>query len=196
MRKISILVDGFIRECGVERWEATSTATLVETGAGNIVCDPGLNKTLLELGLQTKNYKFKDIDWVFLTHWHPITSYNVSLFTKAKIVDSRYVYWNGKIEAHKGKIPGTQLNIWKTPGHTVDHGALIVPVENDDVYVVAGDSFWWETDEDQLTDRKSLLEKKDELAVDKKALRKSREDILAVADFIIPGHGKMFEVAR
>ena len=61
--------------------------------------------------------------------------------------------------------------------------------------VVAGDVFWWAEDEEQLTDRKSLLEKKDALAVDEKALRKSREAILGVADFIIPGHGRMFEVA-
>ena len=54
--------------------------------------------------------------------------------------------------------------------------------------------FWWAEDEEQITDRKSLLEKKDALAVDNKALRKSRQDILAVADFIIPGHGKTFEV--
>lgn len=195
MRQITVLVEGYAREWSSSGWEATSTATLIETGAGNIVCDPGLNVELLEKGLAAKNLKFRDIDWVFLTHWHPITSYAVALFTKAKVVDSKGVYWAGKLDIHQGKIPGTEINIWKTPGHTLDHSVLVVPIEDETVYVVAGDNFWWAEDEEQLTDRKSLLEKKDALAVDEKALLKSRKDILAVADFIIPGHGKMFEIA-
>ena len=98
-----------------------------------------------------------------------------------------------KQDLHEGKIPGTNIIIMKTPGHTMDHASLVVPVKGK-TYVVAGDVFWWAENEEQLTDRKSLLNKKDPLAVDEKALRKSREDILEIADFIIPGHGKMFEV--
>jgi len=100
--------------------------------------------------------------------------------------------------------PGTNTNIlnrglkeygliMKTPGHSMDHASLVVPTKGK-TYVVAGDVFWWAEDEEQLTDRKSLLNKKDPLAVDEKALRKSRENILAVADLIIPGHGRVFEV--
>ena len=109
------------------------------------------------------------------------------------MVDYESWYTADKQDLHDGVIPGTNLKILKTPGYTLDHASLIVPVGKL-VYAVAGDVFWWAEDEEQLTDRKSLLEKKDALAVDQKALRKSRETILGIADFVIPGHGKTFKV--
>jgi len=194
IKSVTVLVEGYAKEWGSSGWEATSTVTLVQDNGLNIICDPGTNINALEAGLKECGLKYSDIDWVFLTHWHPVTCLNVALFNKAKMIDSRSIYWGGRQDLHDGKIPGTDdFYIRLTPGHCADHASLIVPLD-DTVYVVAGDVFWWAADEDQITDRKSLLEKKDSLAIDQKALRKSRESILGTADFIIPGHGKTFKV--
>jgi glyoxylase-like metal-dependent hydrolase (beta-lactamase superfamily II) len=64
------------------------------------------------------------------------------------------------------------------------------------VVVVAGDVFWWADREEQKTDRESLLFHKDPFAKDEKALLASRRKILELADWIIPGHGKMFKNSR
>ena len=60
--------------------------------------------------------------------------------------------------------------------------------------IVAGDVFWWWSDEEQRTNREGLLGREDPYVKDAAALKKSREELLALADYIIPGHGKMFQV--
>jgi len=68
----------------------------------------------------------------------------------------------------------------------------------DGTVAVAGDIFWWTTDEEppfvKTPDGKQKfdIEKKDEFATDMEELKHSREEILSIADWIIPGHGKMF----
>jgi len=191
--KISVLGEGYAREWESSGWEASSSVTLIQTTKFNIICDPGPNTNFLDAKLQEFDLRCGDINWVFLTHMHFDHCNQMARFP-ANFIDYESWYTADKQDLHEGVIPGTNLKILKTSGHTLDHASLIVPVGKL-VYVVAGDVFWWAEDEEQLTDRKSLLEKKDALAVDEKALRKSREAILGVADFIIPGHGRMFEVA-
>jgi len=193
MNKISVLGEGYAREREGVGWEASSAVTLIQTKKFNIICDPGTNTNILNRGLKKHGLDhYRDINWVFLTHSHFDHNYRMALLG-GNCIDYESWYSADKQDLHEGKIPGTNIIIMKTPGHTMDHASLVVPVKGK-TYVVAGDVFWWAENEEQLTDRKSLLNKKDPLAVDEKALRKSREDILEIADFIIPGHGKMFEV--
>lgn len=195
MNKITVLGDGYANKWEKNGWEASSTVTLIQTGKFNIICDPGTNTNILENGLRRNGLTYQDIDGVFLTHMHFDHCYRMALFGGASFWDYESWYSADKQELHDGKPYKSDITIIKTPGHTLDHASFVVPVK-DKIYVVAGDVFWWEGGEEQLTDRKSLLEKKDPLAVDEKALRKSRESLLGVADFIIPGHGKMFAVGR
>ena len=61
--------------------------------------------------------------------------------------------------------------------------------------VLAGDVFWWADGEEQLVD----INKEDDAhpaELDMKALIKSRRVLLEKADYIIPGHGKMFKVEK
>jgi len=114
------------------------------------------------------------------------------IFPKAKALDDELVYDKDKEYEHGGKVPGTNLKILPTPGHEKSHGSLIVPTEKGTV-VVAGDVWWWKTSHKQKTDRESLLNLKDIYVKDKRALLESRKKILEIADWIIPGHGKMFK---
>jgi len=86
------------------------------------------------------------------------------------------------------------MEIIQTPGHSPEHCSLVVPAE-EGIYVIAGDVFWWADDEEQKID----VEKKDDAhpaEVNMQNLIESRKNILEVADYIIPGHGKTFKVEK
>jgi glyoxylase-like metal-dependent hydrolase (beta-lactamase superfamily II) len=59
--------------------------------------------------------------------------------------------------------------------------------------VVVGDIFWWTEKGEPKKDFESLINLEDPYVKDEKALKESRKKILEVADWIIPGHGKMFK---
>ena len=83
----------------------------------------------------------------------------------------------------------TMLQVFASPGHTLDSVSVKVVTE-DGVVVVAGDTFEKEEDIDDETIWK-LAGSEDE-----QQQMKSRNDILALADFIVPGHGPMFNNKR
>jgi len=193
MNKVKVLVEGYAKEYGSGGYQASSSVTLIETDLVKIVCDPGINLDLLSQSLAKEDLRYAEIDYVFLTHTHIDHAYSLALFNKAKVVDYELIYDNDKELPHHGKLGKSGLEIISTPGHSDDHCSLVVPTEKG-VYVAAGDVFWWIDDEEQKTDRKSLLSHRDLIAVDSKALIKSRKKVLEVADWVIPGHGKVFRV--
>jgi len=194
MNKVNVLIEGYAKELK-NGWKASSTTTLIQTDNLNILCDPGINYPLLSKKLKKKNLKPNDIDWIFLSHTHIDHSYNMAYFPQAKVIDLETIYDKDDEYDHGGKIPSTDLKIIPTPGHALEHCSLVIPT-NKGVYVVAADAFWWTNNEDQKTDKESLLSKDDPFTVDKKDLLQSRQKVLKLADYIIPGHGKMFEVEK
>ena len=72
-----------------------------------------------------------------------------------------------------------------TPGHTLDSVSVRV-VTDKGVYVIAGDTFEKEEDLEDDNIWKEAGSESEELQLN------SRRNILAEADFIIPGHGPMF----
>jgi len=194
MNQIKILIEGYAREWGDSGYEASSAATLILADKVKILCDPGINWELLKTGLDKEKLKPVDIDWIFLTHTHIDHCYNMARFPQAKLFDGKCIYEKDKDYVHGGEIFGLDVEIVKTPGHTLDHTSLLVPARNG-VYAVAGDVFWWIEDEEQKTDKRSLLEKKDPIdGVDPYSLTDSRKLLLKKAQYIIPGHGKVFKV--
>jgi len=131
------------------------------------------------------------VDLIFVTHTHLDHIINLRLFPETDVCDSSFIY-RGDEEIPCGNfVPGTEVEVLPTPGHTPDHASLLVTVENE-VWLVAGDLFWWRDDAVQRTDRKSLLALEDESATDPAALMTSRMRALARAEVVIPGHGKVF----
>ena len=91
-------------------------------------------------------------------------------------------------------VLGKDIEIIDTPGHVLEHLSLIVNTEDGKV-AVAGDVIWWLDDEDQILD----INQKDHsqaVDLDMEALVESRKKLLKIADYIIPGHGKMFKVDK
>ena len=196
MPKIKVLIEGYVREeNGNER--ASSSVTLIQDHNLNILIDVGMDKQLLSGALKNEGLSPADINFVVLTHTHLDHCMLVGIFENAQILDDSNIYTlDGKISGHDAKIPGTDIEIIATPGHDQFHCAVLVNTEEFGKVAVAADLFWWPDNREQKTDYNSLLNLDDPYLKDKAALQSSREKILKIADYIVPGHGKPFKVAK
>ncbi len=196
MAKVKILIEGYAREKDGAEFASSST-TLIQEVDLKIIVDPGTNRELLLEALRKENLSPDKINYVILTHYHLDHSLLAGVFEKAKILDNEDIYsWDGKIESHGGKIPGTDIEIIKTPGHDMFHCSVLVQDENLGKVAIAGDVFWWEDSQEQKTDKGSLIELQDPYVKNEEDLVNSRKKVLAFADYIIPGHGKPFKVEK
>lgn len=195
MDKVKVLIEGYARE--IEKgWLASSTVTLVESNDKKIIVDPGCNRPKLLEELEKIGLAPSDIDFVLLTHTHVDHALLVGIFDKAQVLNDTEIYNNDEQVEHGGKVPCMDLEIVPTPGHDQFHCSLLVNDEKLGKVAVAGDLFWWVEGEEQKTDLDSLLNHEDPYVKNKEELIASRKKILNAADWIIPGHGKMFKVEK
>lgn len=188
MHRIKVLIQGYA-EITQSGWTASSTTTLITTDQGkHILVDPGCNVMQLNNALHKLKFSYDAIEYVFLTHHHLDHILAAGLFTKSRIIDAEAMYIQDIGILRGETIPDTDIQIIPTPGHEDEHASLLVQTKEGKV-AVAGDVFWWANNEKQEID----LDKPDEFASDMQALRKSREHLLSIADWIIPGHGKKFK---
>lgn len=193
MTEVKVLIEGYAKKKDNE-WTACSSVVLIK-GTVNIVVDPGTRRELLLKTLENESLRPENIDYVVITHYHLDHSFLMAIFPNAKLLDNTEMYIDDKISEHEGRIPETNIEIIQTPGHAKEHCSLIVPTEKGKI-VIAGDLFWWREDEKQETSADLLIDVKDPYVKDENALRESRKRILKDADYIIPGHGKMFKVKK
>lgn len=192
MAKVKVLIEGYDKKSPGCVWHAAPTVILVQDRGLNIIVDPGNKRELLLAKLKKGNLKPEDIDYVLITHWHVDHSLLAGIFPKAKILDNELIYEGDIAKKHKGVIPETKLKIVSTSGHDLTDCSLLVPTDKGLVAIV-GDLFWWSAGQKRKLDKSSLLNLEDKYVKDKKALLKSRKKILEIADWIIPGHGRMFK---
>ena len=191
MAEVKVLIEGYARQTD-EGWQASSSAILIEDNDRKILVDPGTNRELILEKLQQEKIGIEDIDIIFLTHNHLDHAFLASMFTKSLILDGTTIY-QGDIETeYEEKIPGTNLEVIYTPGHTLEHCSLLVSTDEGKV-IIAGDVFWWEDNKQNNGKTESLIKEKDPFAQDNKQLEESRKTLLEMADWIIPGHGKTFK---
>ncbi len=193
MNKIKVLIEGYARQIK-NGWLASSTVTLVKSNGKNIIVDPGCNRKKLLAALGRESLKVEDIDFALLTHNHLDHALLGGIFLNARVLTTEEIYKNDNQVAHSNIISDTDLKIIQTPGHCNEHCSLVVPMKKG-IYVVAGDVFWYAEGETQTAD----IEKVDDAhpaEVNMKNLVESRKKILKIADYIIPGHGKMFKVNK
>ena len=197
MTKVKILIEGYVKKV-TDGWLATPSTVLVRDRGKIVLADPGSDKELLLKKLRDENLHPEDIDMVFLTHHHLDHILNLRAFPGSVVLlagDMMIMDGTNKLVLHGDVIPGTGIDVVKTPGHAMEHQSLLVKTP-EGVICVAGDLFWWFDGEAQKTDQKSLLDRKDPFVKDRIALQTSREKILKMADWIIPGHGVMFKVGK
>lgn len=194
MNKITVLIEGYAKEVD-NGMVASGTTTLIQTGKINIIVDPGTNKELLLKRLSENGLTTNDINYVFLTHFHIDHVLLTALFEKAKVFDGETIYEDDLETGYENYLPGTDIEVVKTPGHASEQTSLIVKTV-DGIVAIASDLFWWMEGEEYKTDTESILNRDDVYMKDKNELVESRKKILDVADWIIPGHGGMFKVEK
>lgn len=192
MTELTVLIEGYAHEQnGV--WHASSSTVLIKN-SGPLIVDPGSNKERLLKALAENKLTPKDIHRVFVTHYHLDHSLNLGLFPNAEIYDATMRFKGDMIVSYNGgKLSDTNIQVIDTPGHSPEHASLLVETDQGKI-AIAGDVFWWQDDEAQKTDRGSLLEHHDQFAKHAGLLRQSRQKLLELANYIIPGHGQMFPV--
>ncbi len=189
MVKVKVLIEGYARQ--IENgWIASSTVTLIQIDGKNIMVDPGCNRQRLLTELSKNDLRPQDIDFVFLTHGHTDHVLLTGFFENTKVINHSEVYEGDKQIKHQDRLTELNLRIIPTPGHSEDSCSLIIKA-GDGIYAVVGDVFWWTVEEKQRME----ITKPDPYAKDKNKdkLIKSRKKILKIADWIIPGHGKIFK---
>jgi len=196
MTKLKILVEGYAKEVDDGEQASCSTTLLQENGI-NVVIDPGMDKGLLLKGLEKEGLKTDDINYVILTHTHLDHCFLVGIFENAKVLDNDSIYSSdGRISSHDGKVPGTNIEIIKTPGHDQFHCSVSANTDEFGKVIIAGDVFWWRTGEPQDASEDALLAHTDPYMKNEAQLLESRKLILKTADYVVPGHGKMFKVEK
>ncbi len=199
MAQVNVLVEGENTRDELNKMSMGSSVTLIRSDKV-IVVDTGSIPAKEKLISELKKYGLtpEDIDIVVLTHLHLDHIINAYLFANAIVLCKvRGGEYPG--QAHfltQGCLERTELfdqspiaqdvESLLTPGHTEDMLSILVKTPDGNV-VIAGDAFpsqeWI-----NLNIQPSPL-----INVDVEAFNKSRKKILKIADYIIPGHGKMFK---
>ncbi|MBW2966106.1 MBL fold metallo-hydrolase [Candidatus Woesearchaeota archaeon] len=182
MAEIKILVKGYTsEESGGEKTQCT--ITLIQDKDINMVVDTGTlkDRQILIDALKKEGLEIEDINYVCITHSHMDHYRNIGMFPDAKALDYFGIWDKDMVDDWNQKFT-ENIEIIKTPGHDRTGITLLVKTDKGIVAVV-GDVFW-----------KENLPENDPYASDKEKLKKSRELVLEKADFIIPGHGNMYEV--
>jgi glyoxylase-like metal-dependent hydrolase (beta-lactamase superfamily II) len=130
------------------------------------------SRALILEGLAKAGVAPDDVTHTFI-NYHPDHTVNIALFPNAEVVDFWASYrgdlWRDRAEEYD-IVPG--ITVLRTPGHT-------------GTYVLT--HLWWLEDMTPETDL---------LAWDQAKLEASRQKGLAIADWIIPGHGRVFKNPR
>lgn len=201
MAEVKVLIEGHHTKNKENRPKIGATVALIK-GRNNILVDTGsfLDKDTLINELEKEGLIPEDIDAVIITHLDLDHIVNTHLFLNAKIFckfrggkypGQTHFPSEGSLERTdllKKNLIDKDIEIILTPGHAEDMISVIVDTPEGKV-VVAGDAFpskEWMDPERQPS----------EIITDVGKFNKSRDKILEIADFIVPGHGEMFKVER
>jgi len=192
MAKVKVLIEGYAKKLE-KGFVASSTCCLITTGDKKIITDPGCNREKLHSALKKEDLTTDDIDYVFMSHQHPDHTLLAAIFEKAKYVtfDANLIYDKDELIEFDKNVLGEDVEILDTPGHVLEHLSLLVNTSKGKV-AIAGDVIWWLDDEEQVLDV-NQADHSQAKGMNMEDLVASRKKLLEIADWIIPGHGKMFK---
>ena len=196
MEKVVVLVAGYAHPNKNGEYIASCSSTLIYSNGKKVLVDPGTNAKLLLAALAKEKVAPLDLDLVFLSHYHPDHFLNLSVLPQLDLYDGTLIWSKDRELNYSEKIPGTNIQLLPTPGHAPEHTSLLVETDDMGTVCVAQDVFWWEDGKQKDRTYFDLLNLEDQFATDLPALKQSREKVLEIADWIIPGHGKMFKNPR
>jgi glyoxylase-like metal-dependent hydrolase (beta-lactamase superfamily II) len=197
MHTVTVLIEGYIKAIegrqvipGVSADGArhvAGTVALIRGEQAIVVADPGMvtDRALIVAALANEGIAPHEVTHVFVSHHHPDHTVNIALFPHAEVVDFWAVYkgdlWRDHADGY-AIAPG--ITVLRTPGHTEEDASLVVETA-EGTYVLT--HLWWLDD---------MTPETDPIAWKQEALEASRKKVVAIADWIIPGHGKRFQNPR
>ena len=184
MAEVEILVEGYA-SADPSGGRYCPTITLVKSRGMRIIVDPGTvqNQQIIVQGLSDQGLELDDVDVVFITHSHLDHYRNLGMFPRAKVLEFWGV-WDGDRCTDWQEQLTDEVRIVRTPGHSHDSLTLLVKTGRGAV-AVCGDVFW-----------KRDYPEEDPYAEDAVQLKKTREHVLQLAEYVIPGHGDMWKVGE
>jgi glyoxylase-like metal-dependent hydrolase (beta-lactamase superfamily II) len=195
MNTVKVLIDGYAHPNGDGSYTASPTTTLVESNGIKFLVDPGTSKDKLLAALKKENITENDLAFIYLSHYHIDHLLNIRLFPTLDVYDGE-VCWSGDREIpHHGKLPGVDVEILKTSGHSSESTSLLVDTPEGKVCICA-DVFWWEDGKQPAYTYEGYINTEDPYVENEQLLINSRILVLQRSDLIIPGHGRMFRVYK
>ncbi|MEM7813471.1 MAG: MBL fold metallo-hydrolase [Candidatus Aenigmatarchaeota archaeon] len=194
MYAVKVLKPGYSKWLGPNRQQADGTVSLVK-GDRNIIVDTGSpwDRDFIVEALRNEGLSPEDINYVVCTHGHSDHIGNLNLFRNAIHIVSYDIAEKDVYTFHPfaSGIPfkiDLEVQVIPTPGHGSEDISVIVRTK-DGIVAIVGDLFESIDDlgNDEIWKAFSKFPEKQ---------RQSREFILKVADFIVPGHGHMFRNLR
>lgn len=188
MAEVFVLINGYFRNLSKTRCVAGSTVTLIMDKGKNILVDTGnpKDKDKILKALRKHNLKPRDIAIIINTHFHPDHMGCNYLFNESRFLTYGVSFWDDIFDrSKKMQRIFDDVKIIPTSGHSEESISVLVKT-NKGIVAITGDLFWMEKDA-----KIKLLE---EDCSNKKLFYKNRQKILKMADWIVPGHGKMFKV--
>lgn len=169
--------------------KVASTISLIRAKGMIMVADPGMTavgkwETIIaeikDFGIQPE-----DVTHVFISHHHPDHNTRLGVFPNATVVDFWATYKDDDWSDHPDNYELSEgVTVVKSPGHTDEDASLLVNTEKG-VYLLT--HLWWDD---------TFGPEEDPLAENPELLAESRAKLITKADWIIPGHGKMFKNSR
>jgi len=195
MAEVKVLIEGYAKKLE-NGWIASSTACLIYSESKKIITDPGCNRKRLLEALAREKLATGDIDYVFTSHAHPDHGMLAGIFENARHItwDSGLRYDGDSLTEYKSHDLGPDIEIIQTPGHMLEHISLLINTAEGRI-AIAGDAIFWLDGEEQVFD----INKEDPSqakGLNHADLVASRKKLIKLADYIIPGHGKIFKVAK
>lgn len=188
MAEVKILIEGYTTADSVasgEEEKTCPTITLVRDEDIIMVVDPGVleDQKMLVDKLKEEGLSVDDVNVVCITHSHLDHYRNIGMFPRAKTLEYWGLWDKNTVEDWKEQFT-ENIRIIKTPGHNYDSITLLVKTDKG-IIAICGDVFW-----------KEDLPENDLYASDKEKLKESRQKVLEVADWIVPGHAGMYKVKK
>ncbi len=185
---VKILRRGEFKWLKKNHCRAWCTTTLIISGKINIVVDPGNVSDVdkIKIALAKNNLKPENIKYVVNTHPHADHIGANFIFSKATIVtvdtlqnkDEFIFYNNTKPYA---LAPG--VKVIATPGHSAECCTVLAETSKG-LVAIAGDLFWLDQEAEYRW------------AEYPAKLRANRRLILKMANYIVPGHGRLLHVKK
>ncbi len=191
LAQVKILAEGYTNadsSADIKEEKTRPTISLVKDEGVVMIVDPGTleSQQVLIDALAQEDLSVEDVNYVCITHSHIDHYRNIGMFPSAKTLEC-YGVWDKEVVVPWLENFSKNIKVLTTPGHDSTSISLFVTTD-EGVVAICGDVFWREDYPEDPYD--------DTYADNYDKLKESRDKVLQMADWIVPGHGQMYKVHK